>query len=152
MALVQKWKANVDELHVGDNVFLIDRKMIVLAVNRDGRRVLVSGRKHSCNNCDIRWLPESRLGTRPRKLARAKIKHVNSISVDTMDGITNWIPSKIPKPTRQPPGSAGKIEILRARIAKGEQLWHADDVGWEGWNELMAEIKKENQKEKINVW
>lgn len=138
MALVKVWRVDVDVLHVGDNVFLGDRKMIVHGVNRENRRVLVSGRKHSCANCDIRWLDEAKLGTRPRKLARAKIRAVDSISVDAMDGITNWVPARVPKPTKQPPGSAGKIETLRMRIQRGEQLWHADDVGWEGWNGLLS--------------
>ena len=141
MALVKNWRVDVDVLHVGDNVFLGDRKMIVMSVNREGRRVLISGRKHSCGNCDIRWLDESKLGTRPRKLSRSKIRHVNSIAVDVMDGLTDWAPSRIPKPTMQPPGSAGKIEIMRGRVASGEALWHVEDVDWSGWNEVVRETK-----------
>lgn len=140
MSFVKNWRANVDELHPGDNVFLGDRKMIVMAVNRESRRVLVSGRKHSCGNCDIRWLAESRLGSRPRKMSRKTIRNVHSVAVDTMDGITNWVPTKIPKPTEHPPGSNGKIETLRGRIMRGEQLWHVDDVDWSGWNKLLGVV------------
>lgn len=137
MALVKNWRADVDYLHPGDNVFLGNRKMIVMAVNRERRRVLVSGRKHSCGNCDIRWLDEARLGSRPRKYSKRDIGSVSAIPVDTMDGITNWVPLKVPEPTDCPPGSAGKLAILRLRIANGEQLWHVDDVDWSGWNALL---------------
>jgi hypothetical protein len=35
---------------------------------------------------------------------------------------------KIPKPTDAYPGSLAKVEILCARAAAGELLWHPDDA------------------------
>jgi hypothetical protein len=31
-------------------------------------------------------------------------------------------------PTAAPPGSAAKVEVLAARAAAGEHLWHPDDA------------------------
>lgn len=33
-----------------------------------------------------------------------------------------------PEPTDWPPGSAGKVEVLAARVAAGVGLWHPDDA------------------------
>jgi hypothetical protein len=35
------------------------------------------------------------------------------------------------QPTAAAPGSAEKIRVLEERAARGEQLWHPQDAGWE---------------------
>jgi hypothetical protein len=123
---VKLYPVNVDLLHVGDHVFLGSRKMNVAGVNRDGRRVLVTGRKRR-KNCEIRWIDEKFLGTRPRNLVRRKIKSVHSVDPDVIDGLLDWVPTSKPTPTESTPGSREKIEILRRRVERGETLWHHED-------------------------
>ena len=36
-------------------------------------------------------------------------------------------PTRIPKPTEASPGTWSKVEVLAARLAAGEELWHPDD-------------------------
>lgn len=138
MAKVKNFAVDVGNLHEGDSVFLVNRKMNVLAINPDSRRVLIIGRKQKCGNCDIRWIAEHRLGTRPRNISKKKIKNLFSLSVDTMDGISDWVPIKIPKPTDAPPGSPAKIEEMRNRVSRGEQLWHPEDVDYSGWIAMLG--------------
>lgn len=48
---------------------------------------------------------------------------------DFMEDEDNWQPDKLPKlPTRHPPGSRGKIEMMRKRIARNEHLHHPNDA------------------------
>ena len=37
-------------------------------------------------------------------------------------------PPEAPEPTEHLPGSVGKIEVLRWRVANGYRLWHSRDV------------------------
>ncbi|MBK9181471.1 MAG: hypothetical protein IPM45_18320 [Acidimicrobiales bacterium] len=34
------------------------------------------------------------------------------------------------EPTAHPPGSAGKVEVMAERAARGEGIFHPDDAGW----------------------
>ena len=36
-------------------------------------------------------------------------------------------PDRIPTPTAAPAGSKEKVEVLRQRVEKNEQLWHPND-------------------------
>ena len=40
---------------------------------------------------------------------------------------------KMPKPTAAPPGSREKLEVIRLRVERGEELWHPKDprIEWE---------------------
>ena len=36
-------------------------------------------------------------------------------------------PTRVPEPTDASPGTWSKVEVLEARLAAGEELWHPDD-------------------------
>jgi hypothetical protein len=38
-----------------------------------------------------------------------------------------WEPSRVPTPTSARPGSREKVEELRRRVERGEELWNAAD-------------------------
>ncbi len=113
-------------------MFWGDRRMNVLNVNRSTRRVLVGGRKHSCGNCEVRWVDERRLGTRPRKMAARVIRSILDVPAEVAEAIS-WTPTRICKPTASPPGSWEKIQAMRLRVERGETLWHAEDADRTGW-------------------
>lgn len=38
-------------------------------------------------------------------------------------------PGKVPsEPTTEPPGSKAKVAVMQSRVARGEKLFHPDDV------------------------
>lgn len=39
----------------------------------------------------------------------------------------DFVPWRVPKPTKARPGSPGKVEVLRERVLRGEPLFHEDD-------------------------
>jgi hypothetical protein len=41
-------------------------------------------------------------------------------------------PAADPEPTRERPGTDGKIRVLAARVAAGQRLWHPRDAGMGG--------------------
>jgi hypothetical protein len=126
MRPVKNNRVDIANLHPGDNVFLSSRKMNVVGVNRKNGRVLVTGRKQ-CQNCEIRWIDARFLGARPRNLVRRKIKSVHDVSPAIIDGLADWVPDKTPAPTLFLPGSREKLDELRARVERGESLWHHHD-------------------------
>jgi len=128
MANVKNFRVEVKCLHPGDQVYLGDRLMNVLEVNRASRRVLCAGRKHQTKNFSLRWIDAVKLGTRPRSISRRKFRSVAHLVAITGDGVTDWFPSRTCKPTDYAPGSAGKIEALRHRVARGETLWSSQDA------------------------
>jgi hypothetical protein len=70
-----------------------------------------------------------------------KIRKLDASPSPVMDGISDWVPSKVPKPTECPPGSQSKIEVLMLRVSRGEQLWHVDDVSFAGWNSFLRLVE-----------
>jgi hypothetical protein len=130
--MVKRFPVDVDNLHVDDWVWWSDRRMRVLAVNREERRVLVGGRKHSCKNCDIRWVEENKLGTRPRKLAGRLIRSILEVDAETAEAI-EWVPSRNPIPTQAAPGTTCKIAVLRSRVERGEHLFAPGDNDHSGY-------------------
>ena len=49
----------------------------------------------------------------------------NPLKTDRLDSPDPKL--KKPKPTKYEPGSPEKIDVLRQRVASGEDLWHEDD-------------------------
>ncbi len=122
----QPFAIAIENLEEGDWVWLGDRRMTVRGVNLIESRVLVGGRKHSCGNCDLRWVEARELRTRPDSLLRKKLKTLKGLPAEVADAI-DWTPYKLAQPTFAPPGSELKIEVLRLRVDREEHLWNSND-------------------------
>ena len=122
----QPFAIDIENLEVGDWVWLGDRRMTVRGVNVEESRVLVGGRKHSCKNVDLRWVEAKELRTRPDSLLRRKLKTLKGLPPEVIDAI-DWTPWRKPSATIAPPGSELKIEVLRLRVEREEQLWNTND-------------------------
>jgi hypothetical protein len=40
----------------------------------------------------------------------------------------HWIPAPASEPTTEPPGTVGKVMVMRKRLESGEDLYHPDDA------------------------
>lgn len=118
---------DTDWLHVGDWVWMGDRRLRVHEVNRDDRRVLVGGRKKYCNNSIIGWVEASDLSNHPENLDAMDAKSILELRGEIAEAI-NWIPHRRPLPTKAMPGTLEKIEVIRLRVEHGEDLWHPEDA------------------------
>ncbi|MBX3422231.1 MAG: hypothetical protein KF752_11810 [Pirellulaceae bacterium] len=128
------------EVHVGDEIYFRDRRIVVLQVNRDcnPHRVFITSRKHKKSASPwMRWVCATELARRPSHLVDAD-KTVASLSelAKKNNGydLIDWEPGcrgrehKDFQPSQYLPGSIGKIEVLAERVAKGLPLWHPRDM------------------------
>lgn len=154
-----QYRIDLKSLHKGDYVFWKNRRLVVLSINRDEQRVLVRGRKHSCGNCDLRWVEAWELATRPARLFGVEINSLHQMR-DTDQEAVLWSPKRVPEPTDTVPGSVERIAVYRERVERGERLFHADDSGCEGvlggvrtdgeeWASALFSEAEENRKASV---
>jgi len=110
---------------------LKNRRMVVVSINRDNRRVLLRGRKHSCRNCNLEWANAEELTTRPVKLFGFLIQSIHDLEPNEQESV-QWTPTRAPMRTGTAPGTPDRIEVYRLRVERGENLFHEDDATNEG--------------------
>jgi hypothetical protein len=122
---------NIDSLHRGDFVFKGNRRLLVLRINREDRRLLVRGRK-ACDNSLLFWGDLNEFQTMPSRLQGETIESINDLDAATGEAI-KWEPNRKPAPTKDTsPGSAERIEVYRLRVERGEEIFHQDDATHSG--------------------
>ena len=126
-----RYQIDIKSLHKGDFVFLKNRRLVVVSINLDDRRVLVRGRKHSCTHCDLRWVNARELATRPLKLFGVEVQSIHQLR-DVEAEAVRWAPMRSPEPTTTIPGTLERIECYRQRIERGEELFHEEDATCKG--------------------
>lgn len=133
-------------VHVGDELYLGNKMVVVLLVNRSvtPHRVLVGNRKHRkamypavrmVNDCDLAYRPDKLLG-KDRELNSLKKLQAANGGNDLID----WEPGigkKPGEPTDAIAGSAEKVEVLARRMAAGLSLWHPGDATYEDLGRLI---------------
>lgn len=118
------------------------RRQLDYGMNRKGllARRMADGFRGVCRTCRLR---KAKYCGRCRKCAekfdgRFRILGVGlnesdsrSLGKGCCDVEQPW-PSHLPaEPTVAPPGSVEKIAVLAMRAARGEDLWHPEDVTWD---------------------
>jgi len=125
------YRVNFLTVHKGDLLYLKNRRMVVVSINRDNRRVLLRGRKHSCRNCNLEWANAEELTTRPVKLFGFEIQSIHDLESNDQESV-QWAPTRAPMRTGTAPGTPDRIEVYRLRVERGEHLFHEDDATNEG--------------------
>ena len=125
------YEINLESLHNGDFVFLKNRRLVVISINLDDRRVLVRGRKHSCKQCSLLWVDARELASRPTKLFDIEIETIHQLAEVEAETV-QWSPTKSPAPTNTIAGTAERIECYRQRVERGERLFHNLDATCNG--------------------
>ena len=129
--LCVRYKNDIGSLHKGDFVFLKNRRLVVVSINLDDRRVLVRGRKHTCKQCSFLWVDACELATRPLKLFGVNVQSIHQLR-DVEAEAVQWSPTRAPAPTTTIPGTLERIACYRQRIERGEQLFHEGDATCKG--------------------
>lgn len=126
-------------VHQGDELYLGNRRIVVLRVNRDvvPHRVLIGTRKNAKSRHPwICWVDACRLQRRPDRLMGADHRMHSLAELLRLNGgsdLIDWEPgSRMPPgqfaPTDALPGSWAKVEALAQRVRLGQPLWHPNDA------------------------
>lgn len=138
-------------IHVGDELYLGNKLVVVLLVNRTvtPHRVLIGNRKHKKAMFPaVKMVNDFDLTYRPEKL-EGKDRELNSlgelISANGGNDLIDWEPGSRMKPDAFQPtdaiaGTADKVEVLAQRVAAGLPLWHPDDATFEDLGRLIESM------------
>ena len=106
--------------------------------------------------CTLLWVDARELATRPAKLFDIEIETIHQLAEVEAEAV-QWSPTRAPEPTTTIPGTLERIACYRARIERGEQLFHEGDatcqgllgdaeVGGEEWaTEFYLEAQEDKQ-------
>jgi hypothetical protein len=138
-------------VHVGDELYLGDKLVVVLMVNRTvtPHRVLVGNRKHKSSmypmvkmvsDCDLTYRPSKLIG-RDRELNSLR----KLMAANSGNDLIDWEPGAGSKPedfqaTSEIPGTTEKVEILASRVEAGLPLWHPGDATFDDLGKLVESL------------
>lgn len=144
----RNYRIDFTALYIGDQVWLDNKPMVVLAkipagsdIHEGGRTittqvnlVTIVPRNRARSNPDCaKTVTIDRLRTRSasmiQELGAQEFQTIFELIANSSVEIDDWEPSNLGEflPTDAPPGSSEKIEALRQRLERGQPLWHDED-------------------------
>lgn len=138
-------------VHVGDELYLGNKLVVVLLVNRTvtPHRVLVGNRKYKTSMYPVvKMVNDYDLTYRPAKLVGMDHK-LNSLrelmTANSGNDLIDWEPGSRMKPgdfqpTSEIAGTPEKVEVLARRLAAGLPLWHPNDATFEDLGRLIESL------------
>lgn len=83
---------------------------------------LISGKSHRCGGDCLAYID--------KKASAMPIEEINTVDrwIKVFKNDMTFVPEPATEPTHYPPGSSGKIEVMRRRLQNGEALFHPNDA------------------------
>lgn len=132
----------------GDTCFYENREHRIVALQWDQRLACIRPR-NTLRAKNMFWVEIAQLKTLPTKLEVLQHPTVFDVVERTGDTLQHWEPSLPAIPTQAEPGSPEKIAILRARLERGQALWHEKDrqSDWQEFQRLASRLGEKDFQE-----